>query len=207
MHLQAGKKNSYLWTLEDYPSVYIFGSIHRPFTSVWPQIPRNVKKAFKSSKKIYFEIDLTSPKYLFSIMKCQYLPYGQTLMDVLPPSVFNKLQNYLQHVQSQIPEWLNENEIKDKAENPNKVFKDMTKNWQRKRPIWILLQLASFNKESLQSRSIPALDLYMFIKGRKARKSIGHLESPEERCGLNNVNSTQVCMGNVQLARVGDIRG
>ncbi len=174
--------------------MYIFGTVHRPYTLVWPQVPRNVKKAFKSSKKIYFEVDLTSPEYLLTVMKCQYLPNKQTLMDVLPPRIFNKLQNYLEYIQSQIPKWLNENETKDKVENADKVFEDITRNWQQKRPISILLQLASLNKEYVQSRAILPLDLYMFFKGQKAKKNIGHLESPEEHCGLNNLNSTQVCI-------------
>jgi hypothetical protein len=127
-------------------------------------------------------------------MKCQYLPNKKTLMNVLPPRVFNKLQNYYKYIQSKIPEWLNESKIQEKAENASKVFEDMTRNWQRKRPIWILLQLTSLNKEFVQSRSIPPLDLYMFSKGQQAGKSIGYLESPEEHCKVNNLNSRQVCM-------------
>ena len=160
---------------------------------IWPQIPRNVKKAFKSSKRIYFEIDLTSPEYLLAIKKCQYLPDKQTLMNVLPFRVFNKLQNYFKYIQSQISEWLKENKIKDKTESGDKVFQDITQNWERKRPIWILLQLGSLNKEYVQARTVPPLDLYMFLKGKQAEKKIGHLESPEEHCNVNNVNSSQVC--------------
>ena len=192
-HPKAGKKNSYLWTLEDYPSVYIFGTIHRPHTLIWPQIPRNVKKAFKSSKRIYFEIDLTSPEYLLAIKKCQYLPNKQTLMNVLPSRVFNKLQNYFNYIQSQISKWLKENKIKDRKESGDKVFEDITKNWERKRPIWILLQLGSLNKEYVQSRTVPPLDLYLFFKGQQAGKNVGHLESPEEHCKVNNLNSSEVC--------------
>ena len=186
-HTKAGRKNSYLWTLQGYPSVYIFGTIHRPHTLIWPQIPRNVKKAFKSSKRIYFEIDLTSPEYLLAIKKCQYLPDKQTLMNVLPSRVFNKLQNYFKYIQSQISKWLKENKIEDRMESG-----DITKNWERKRPVWILLQLGSLNKEYVQSRTVPPLDLYMFFKGQQAGKNIGHLESPEEHCKVNSLNSSQV---------------
>ncbi|XP_028404636.1 metalloprotease TIKI2-like [Dendronephthya gigantea] len=192
-HTKEGERNSHLWTFENYPSVYLFGSIHRPYTSVWRKIPRNVKRAFKSSRKIYFEIGF-SPKNVIAMMKCKSLPNRQTLRDVLPSRVFRKLQNYLNYIQSQIPEWLNDNEIKARPINPDDVFERMTRNWQEKRPIWILLQLASFTKEYVQSfvKGIPSLDLFMYLKGEKAGKRIGHLESAEEHCGLNNLNSSEV---------------
>lgn len=173
--------------------MYIFGSIHRPYTSVWPHIPRNVKRAFKSSKKIYFEVDLTSYQYLTRILKCQYLPNQQTLKDILPQDVFRKLQNYLNYIQTQVPDWLDYRVNKDPDEYPDEVFEHMMRHWERKRPIWILLQLATFRKELVQTRSILPLDSYMFYRSQKAGKSVGHLESPEEHCGINNLNSNQVC--------------
>lgn len=126
--------------------------------------------------------------------RCKYLPKGQTLRDVLPSRVFKKLRDHLNYFQSQIPEWLGDNEIKVRDMNADDVFTGMTRNWQKKRPIWILLQLASLTKEYVQSfvKSIPSLDLFMYLKGKKAGKRIGHLESAEEHCGLNNLNSSEV---------------
>ena len=176
--------------------MYIFGSIHRPYTSLWPQIPRNVKKAFKSSKKLYLEIDVTNSITVSRIMRCMILPNHQTLVDMLPTRVYNKLENYLTYFRSQIPKWLNENKVKDKmrVENPDEVYKEMTKHWRRKWPIWIFLMLNSFNKESVQTRTILKLDSYMYLKAWQMNKSIGYLESVEERCRLSYLNSSQVCM-------------
>lgn len=117
-------------------------------------------------------------------------------MNVLPMRVYNKLENYLKYFQSQIPKWVNENKVKNKmkVENPNEVFEVMTKYWRRKRPIWVFLMLNSFNKESVQTRTIPQLDWYMYLKARWMNKSIGYLEGAEERCRLSYLNSSQVCM-------------
>ena len=126
-----------------------------------------------------------------------YLTNHQTLVDVLPMRVYEKLRKYLQYFKSQIPKWLNEiSETKGKlkVENPNEVFEEMTKYWQLKRPIWILLMLNSFNKETVETRAIPQLDGYMYLKARQTNKTIGYLESAEERCRLSYLNSSQVCI-------------
>ena len=154
-------------------------------------IPRNVKRAFKSSKKVYFEIDLTSPQYLLTIMKCQLLPNKQNLSTVLPPTVFTKLRSYLDFVRSQMPSWVNKNQT-TRWSNPERLFEELTRNWERKRPIWMLLQLASLNKDYVKTSGIPSLDFHLFLKAREARKKIGNVESPREHCGLNNMNTSQV---------------
>ena len=176
--------------------MYIFGSIHQPYNTLWPKIPRNVKKAFKSSKKLYVEIDVKNPATVLTISNCMYLT-NQTLADVLPMRVYEKLRKYLQYFKSQIPKWLNEiskTKGKVKVENPNDVFEEMTKYWYLKRPIWILLMLNSFNKETVETRAIQQLDGYMYSKARQANKTIGYLESAEERCRLSYLNSSQVCI-------------
>lgn len=191
--IRGNDRNSFLWTLKEYPHVYLFGTIHRPYTTVWPMLPRNVKRAFKSSKKVYFEIDLTSSQYLLTIMKCQLLPNKQNLSTLLPPNVFTKLRRYLDFVHSQMPSWVNKNQT-ERWSNPERLFKDMTRNWQRKRPVWMLLQLASLNKDYVKTSGIPSLDLYLFKKARRAHKEIGNIESTKGHCGLNNVNTSQAIL-------------
>lgn len=154
-------------------------------------VPSNVKKAFSSSEKVFFEIDLTSPQYLLTIMKCQLLPNRQNLSTVLPPKILSKLRSHLGFVRTQIPLWVNVNQAK-RGGNGDELFKDITRNWQRKRPIWLLFQLASLNEDNVRTSGVPSLDLYLFSKARQAGKKLGTIESPEERCSLNEVNSSQV---------------
>ena len=190
---QKNERNSYLWTLKEYPSVFLFGSIHRPYVTVWPMIPRNVKKAFKSSEKVYFEIDLTNIKYLQTIAKCKLLPNKGTLSSLLPANTLRKLERHLSYVRAQIPSWLDggKSNVVDSA-HFDKVFNDLTMNWDRKRPIWMSMQLTSLNKHDVRTNGIHSLDFYLFLKARKAGTEIGSIETAEEHCGLNNINTTQV---------------
>ena len=41
-----------------WPRIFI-GTIHVPYVRVWDAIPDNVKQAFASSKRVFFELDLT----------------------------------------------------------------------------------------------------------------------------------------------------
>lgn len=191
--------------------MYLFGTIHRPFSSVWSMIPRNVKKAFKSSKKVYFEIDLTNLEDLLTRWTCKLLPNGQTLSTVLPPTTFTKLQRYLDYIRSQMPSWINKNNTQHGG-YADEVFLSMTSDWQRKRPIWMLLQLTSLNKDYVRSRDIPSLDIFLFSKSQDARKKIGHIESSKEYCALNNLNSSQTIiylnktLTKYNLARMGKLK-
>ena len=47
-----------LWKIEKNPPSYLFGTIHVPYTEVWDEIKDDVVTAFKSTTKLFIEIDL-----------------------------------------------------------------------------------------------------------------------------------------------------
>lgn len=173
--------------------MYIFGSIHRHIIPLWREVPKNARKAFRTSKKVYFEIDLTNPEDLTSIANCRYFSDKRTLKDLLPLELFNRISNYLSSFQSHLHHSLKkQSSLTLKGLNADKIFHDMTRYWQYQRPIWLIMLLASLRLENVISRFTPSLDSVFFLKSYAMKKDIGYLEKPEQHCGLNNVNSSQV---------------
>jgi hypothetical protein len=44
------------------PQAYLFGTVHVPYTRVWPHIAPAVKRAFHSAQHVYFELDLNDKR-------------------------------------------------------------------------------------------------------------------------------------------------
>ncbi|CAF1221103.1 unnamed protein product [Rotaria sp. Silwood1] len=59
-----------LWRIETSPPSYIFGTIHIPYSLVWPYVPKEVRKAFMSSTHYYAEIDAKSYVFWDDFLLC-----------------------------------------------------------------------------------------------------------------------------------------
>ncbi|XP_041594319.1 metalloprotease TIKI2 isoform X2 [Vulpes lagopus] len=184
--------NSFLWTIRRDPPAYLFGTIHVPYTRVWDFIPDNSKAAFQASARVYFELDLTDPYTISALASCQLLPHGENLQDVLPRDLYWRLKRHLDYVKLMMPSWMTPAQ-RGKGLYADYLFNAIAGNWERKRPVWVMLMVNSLTETDVRSRGVPVLDLYLAQQAEKMRKSTGAVERVEEQCHpLNGLNFSQV---------------
>ncbi|XP_063795658.1 metalloprotease TIKI2 isoform X2 [Pseudophryne corroboree] len=184
--------NSFLWTIKRNPPAYLFGTIHVPYTRVWDFIPQNSKKAFQDSSNVYFELDLTDPYTISALASCQMLPQGENLQDVLPRDLYRRLKRHLEYVKLMMPHWMTPDQ-RGKGLYAEYLFNAIAGNWERKRPVWVMLMVNSLTESDIRSRGVPVLDLYLAQEADRMRKKTGAVERVEEQCHpLNRLNLSQV---------------
>ncbi|XP_018408528.1 PREDICTED: metalloprotease TIKI2 isoform X4 [Nanorana parkeri] len=184
--------NSFLWTVKRNPPAYLFGTIHVPYTRVWDYIPQNSKKAFQESTNVYFELDLTDPYTISALASCQMLPQGENLQDVLPKDLYRRLKRHLEYVKLMMPHWMTPDQ-RGKGLYADYLFNAIAGNWERKRPVWVMLMVNSLTEADIRSRGVPVLDLYLAQEADRMRKKTGAVERVEEQCHpLNRLNLSQV---------------
>ncbi|XP_026721819.1 metalloprotease TIKI1-like [Athene cunicularia] len=189
---QQSELNSFLWTIKRDPPSYFFGTIHVPYTRVWDFIPENSKKAFQQSHIIYFELDLTDPYTISALNSCQLLPQGENLQDVLPHDIYHRLKRHLEYVKLMMPSWMTPDQ-RGKGLYADYLFNAIAGNWERKRPVWVMLMVNSLTEVDVKSRGVPVLDLYLAQEAERLKKQTGAVEKVEEQCHpLNGLNFSQV---------------
>uniref|UniRef100_A0A8B9N2T9 Metalloprotease TIKI n=1 Tax=Accipiter nisus TaxID=211598 RepID=A0A8B9N2T9_9AVES len=199
---QQSELNSFLWTIKRDPPSYFFGTIHVPYTRVWDFIPENSKKAFQQSHIVYFELDLTDPYTISALTSCQLLPQGENLQDVLPRDIYRRLKRHLEYVKLMMPSWMTPDQ-RGKGLYADYLFNAIAGNWERKRPVWVMLMVNSLTEVDVKSRGVPVLDLYLAQEAERLRKQTGAVEKVEEQCHpLNGLNFSQVRQRGVQGARL-----
>ncbi|GAB0204966.1 mitochondrial enolase superfamily member 1 [Grus japonensis] len=188
---QQSELNSFLWTIKRDPPSYFFGTIHVPYTRVWDFIPENSKKAFQQSHIVYFELDLTDPYTISALTSCQLLPQGENLQDVLPRDIYHRLKRHLEYVKLMMPSWMTPDQ-RGKGLYADYLFNAIAGNWERKRPVWVMLMVNSLTEVDIKSRGVPVLDLYLAQEAERLRKQTGAVEKVEEQCHpLNGLNFSQ----------------
>ncbi|XP_039399408.1 metalloprotease TIKI1 isoform X3 [Mauremys reevesii] len=192
LHRKQSELNSFLWTIKRDPPSYFFGTIHVPYTRVWDFIPENSKKAFQHSHIVYFELDLTDPYTISALTSCQLLPQGENLQDVLPRDIYRRLKRHLEYVKLMMPSWMTPDQ-RGKGLYADYLFNAIAGNWERKRPVWVMLMVNSLTEVDIKSRGVPVLDLYLAQEAERLRKQTGAVEKVEEQCHpLNGLNFSQV---------------
>ena len=190
--------NSFLWTLRRHGSApsYFFGTIHVPYTRVWDYVPVNAKRAFQLADAVHLELDLLDSTTLAALSACQLLPRGQLLADLLPRQLFIRLRRHLNYVRQSLPAWM-----KDRAGSPARstfyaaeyLFDAIAGDWERKRPVYVLLMVNSLTESDVRARDTPVLDLYLAQEADRAGKQLAAVELVEEHCSpLNSMNLSQV---------------
>ncbi|XP_059973527.1 metalloprotease TIKI1 isoform X5 [Mesoplodon densirostris] len=186
---QQNELNSFLWTIKRDPPSYFFGMIHVPYTWVWDFIPDNSKEAFQQSSIVYFELDLTDPYTISALTSCQMLPRGENLQDVLPRDIYCHLKRHLEYVK---PSWMTPDQH-GKGLYADCLFNAIAGNWERKRPVWVMLMVNSLTEVDIKSCGVPVLDLYLAQEAKWLRKQTGAVEKVEEQCHpLSGLNFSQV---------------
>ncbi|XP_072505463.1 metalloprotease TIKI2 isoform X3 [Notamacropus eugenii] len=187
-----GDLNSFLWTIHRDPPAYLFGTIHVPYTRVWDFIPDNSKAAFEASTRVYFELDLTDPYTISALASCQLLPHGENLQDVLPRELYRRLKRHLDYVKLMMPTWMTPDQ-RGKGLYADYLFNAIAGNWERKRPVWVMLMVNSLTETDVRSRGVPVLDLYLAQEAERMKKRTGAVERVEEQCHpLNGLNFSQL---------------
>ena len=174
------------------PPSYFFGTIHVPYTRVWDFIPENTKQAFDQAQSVFFELDLTDPYTISDLANCQLLPHGDDLSNVLPEDLYLRLKGHLEYVKEMMPYWMTEDQ-RGRGLYADYLFNAITGNWERKRPVWVMLMVNSLTESDIKSRGIPVLDLYLAQEADRMSKHTGAVESVQEQCiPLNELNFSQV---------------
>lgn len=187
--------NSFLWTIKQappYPPSYLFGTIHVPYTRVWDYIPDNSKQAFHNSPNVFFELDLTDPLTISKLTSCQLLPHGENLQKLLPRDLYRRLKRHLDYVKHMMPYWMTADQ-RGRGLYADYLFNAIAGNWERKRPVWVMLMVNSLTEWDVRSRGTPVLDLFLAQEAERMGKTTGAVERVEEQCHpLNGLNFSQV---------------
>ncbi|XP_037070666.1 metalloprotease TIKI1-like [Pollicipes pollicipes] len=186
------RQSSFLWRINTSPPSYFFGTIHVPYDRVWSHIPDNVKRAFHLSDAVFFELDLTNSETVSALTKCQLLPRGSRLDQLLPSDIYRRLQKHLDYVRHMMPLWMTADQ-RGRGLYADYLFNAITGNWQQKRPVWVMLMVNTLTESDVRSRGVPVLDLYLALEAEKRNKRTGAVERVEEQClPLNGLGMPQV---------------
>ncbi|XP_061636525.1 metalloprotease TIKI2 [Phyllopteryx taeniolatus] len=187
--------NSFLWKVKRTPPLppsYLYGTIHVPYTRVWDFIPDVSKRAFHSSRNVFFELDLTDPLTVSKLTSCQLLPHGENLQSLLPRDLYRRLKRHLDYVKHMMPYWMTADQ-RGRGLYADYLFNAIAGNWERKRPVWVMLMVNSLTEWDVRSRGTPVLDLFLAQEAEKMGKTTGAVERVEEQCHpLNGLNFSQV---------------
>lgn len=117
---------------------------------------------------------------------------GQSLSDILPAELYVRLKRHLDYVKQVMPSWMSPDQ-RGRGLYADYLFSAITGNWERKRPIWVMLMVNSLTESDVKSRGIPVLDLYLAQEAERRNKRMGAVERVEEQCvPLNGLNFSQV---------------
>lgn len=187
--------NSFLWKIRRaprHPPSYLFGTIHVPYTRVWDFIPERSKRAFHGSRSVFFELDLTDPLTISKLTSCQLLPHGENLQTLLPRDLYRRLKRHLDYVKHMMPFWMTADQ-RGRGLYADYLFNAIAGNWERKRPVWVMLMVNSLTEWDVRSRGTPVLDLFLAQEAERMGKTTGAVERVEEQCHpLNGLNFSQV---------------
>ena len=166
------------------------------YESIWDAIPDNVKRAFSGSRDVLLELKLSSRETSMSLMECQLLPGDTDITEVLPLALVKRIDSYLRRIRGKLPSWLNDNSrstlLRGGQSASEDFFADVTRNWKRKRPIWVLTLISSLSEENVKTWNEPVLDHFLDNVARSLGKNLTALESTNDHCQpLNRLDDAQ----------------
>ncbi len=96
------------------------------------------------------------------------------------------------NVERSMPEWLTPDQ-RSRGFTADYLFHTVTANWERKRPIWVMMMLNTLTRSDVASRGVAVLDLHLSNLARRAGKRLSAIEEAQEQCGpINNLGKEQV---------------
>ncbi len=177
--LAFAKNDGFLWRINSKPHpAYLFGTIHVPYTKVWPSVPKRAKTAFHNSNRLYTEINALDHQQ--ELNSCRFLPEGQYASQILPPQLYKKVKRRVNRVRRKLHTWLTYRQ-KRLVGGSKRLLEHLTGNWEQMHPAGIEYMLYSMKKRRLQSLDVPILDLYLTLQSR-FRREVGGLETMDVIC-------------------------
>jgi len=147
----------FLWRIEGENPSYLFGSIHLTGDNLL-NLPNVVEEAISDADHVFTEIKLDDETSTSST-QAAFLTTGETLQDLLPENVEDKLDNYLQ------------------TKSLNIAFFSNFKIWSVTTTITLLDYLDELYKS-------PSLDQYLWNLGMEKGKTMGGLETVKEQLDI-----------------------
>lgn len=191
-------RNIFLWSVK-HPQLlsqgYLFGTIHVPVTEVWREVSDRVREAFLSSDTVLLEIDLHDEATIHELISCKNLAYDETVHSYLPKELFEKIEKIMEYLRSSFLTWAQSQNPRDpkKIKQAEDLYNNITGDWWRKRPIWLLFLLYQMCENVFEKTSSPLLDLYIAQKATEERKTIIPIETAEEQCNpVCSVSSEEI---------------
>ena len=80
--------------------------MHVPYTTLWDDIPENVKIAFSSSEELCLELELLDQDTVNKLANCRVLPGEETVSDHLSEELVLRVTSYLDRVKELLPKWM-----------------------------------------------------------------------------------------------------
>lgn len=181
------------------PPVYLFGTLHVPYSLVWDTIPSNVKTAFSSSRDVFLELKLSDRETSDDLNNCQFLPNSKTIDEVLTPQLVTRIENYFEKIRRLFSGWLADGSrsslLRGGQSYSNYLFGAIIHEWKRKRPIWVLTLISSLTEENIQLRKKPVLDRFLDNAARSLGKKLAALETVNDHCQpLNRLENNQASL-------------
>ncbi len=95
-----------MWKVSTTPPVYLFGTMHVPYSTLWSVIPENVKTAFSTSEEICLELELLDQDTLNELSSCRVIPRDGRIESLLPKELVTRVDRYLERVKAVLSEWM-----------------------------------------------------------------------------------------------------
>ena len=100
-HAQQTTKKNFLWSLKtDRATMYLLGSVHLLTSDSYP-LDNNIEAAYRASKKVVFETDISGMNTLAvqeKLMALGMYPEGQTLQRNISPETYSILEKKLTEI-------------------------------------------------------------------------------------------------------------
>jgi uncharacterized protein YbaP (TraB family) len=149
--------NALLWRIETPKPAYLYGTIHIPDERVLA-LPRVVSEAFVQADVINMEIPL-DPQSQMAVAGQMLLPDGETLKDVLPKKLYQRLDALFSE-------------------------KNLPLAALGKLKIWAISVQVMLVDHFLDFATRQPLDLMLYTRAQKAGKIVGGLETLEEQMAI-----------------------
>lgn len=149
------EREALLWRIEGEKPSYLFGTIHIPDERVLA-LPDSVARALASADAVYLELPMGAAEAA-RMQQGVLLPAGQTLRDLLPRDLFEKVEKLIQS-----------------KGLPVAAFEQMK--------IWALVSTITLLDYLHTAR--PPLDLFIYQEAVRQGKEVGGLETVEEQVEL-----------------------
>ncbi|KAL7671318.1 hypothetical protein ACOME3_006218 [Neoechinorhynchus agilis] len=180
------ENSSYFWIVNRTPPSFILGTVHVPYELIWNKLPPHVRSAFAVSNRLLVELDMTDNVVRRALNECQRLKPNQTVRMMLQPRTYRSLRIYFINIRKNIKS-IGEDSVKVA------IYRNVVRNWYRKKPIWILCSLMSYSLALDKDSDSPVIDLYLAQQAKASQIPVSSLESPDHQCeALNSIENDKV---------------